>query len=288
MAFEITVVRNNPLTGEEDLEQALRTFLVQIGYLPEGTREEVGFRLMNDCFLKYPEKPWTVDELLTFLSANRSTLYRYLNKLKGMDVLDEVVIPFEGATEGPSRKTRKGYRLRYSSISFAWNLVESHVQVAMQNYRRTVDHIDRLSKDRQRSDGVIVQKRPGITVDALVQRDHKGKKQLLLVKRGKEPYIGMWALPGGFIEYDESSEDAILREVEEETGLHGTKPTLRTIRSRPGRDPRGHIISLVYSVIVKGDQEPKGSDDASDARWFDVSSLPDLAFDHKDIIEEIL
>jgi 8-oxo-dGTP diphosphatase len=270
------------------MEQALRTFLAQIGYLTEGKADELGFRLIDDCFLRYPEKPWTVDELLTYLSANRSTLYRYINKLKGLDILDEVVIPFEGAAEGPSHKTRKGYKLRYSSLSFSWNLVESHVQVAMQNYRRTVDHIDRLSKERLKSDEPSTRKKPSVAADALIVREVKGKKQILLVLRANEPYKGMWALPGGFLEYDESGEEAVLREVEEETGLKGSKAVLRTVRSRPGRDPRGHVISLVYSVNIKGDPEPKGGDDATMAKWFELSSLPDLAFDHADIIDEIM
>jgi 8-oxo-dGTP diphosphatase len=270
------------------MEQALRTFLTQIGYLPEGKADEVGYRLMNDCFLRYPEKPWTVDELLSYLSANRSTLYRYINKLKGLDILDEVVIPFEGATEGPSRKTRKGYKLRYSSISFSWNIVESHVQVAMQNYRRTVDHIDRLSKERMRSDEAPLKRKPSIATDAIITRELKGKKQILLVLRGNEPYKGMWALPGGFLEYDESGEEAILREVEEETGLKGSKAVLKTVRSQPGRDPRGHVISLVYTVTVKGELESLAGDDAAEARWFEISALPDLAFDHAEIIGEVL
>ena len=82
MEFELRIVRNNPLTGESDLEEALRTFLKQIGYLPESYDDDFGLRLLSDCFLAYPKKPWTIDELLSYLDTNKSTLYRYLNKLK--------------------------------------------------------------------------------------------------------------------------------------------------------------------------------------------------------------
>ncbi|MDG6224425.1 MAG: NUDIX hydrolase [Candidatus Thermoplasmatota archaeon] len=286
MAFEIRVVRNNPLGAEEDMEAALKTFLKQIGYLPEGSEDDVGFRLMNDCFLMHPEKPWTVDELLTHLNANRSTLYRYLNKLKGMDILDEVIVPYEGAKKGPSRKTRKCYRIRYTSLSNAWTLVESHVQVAMSNYRRTVDHIDRLIRNRSELSILPKIKVPRIAVDGMITRDKDGKREILLVKRGAEPYKDMWAFPGGFMEYNESSEETIIREVLEETGVVCTSPILKQVRSMPGRDPRGHVISIVFDLKVENDIEPQAGDDASEARWFDVLSLPPLAFDHESIIKE--
>lgn len=288
MGFELTVVRNNPLTGEEDLEQALRSFLSQIGYLPPGYQDEVGFRLMKDCFLGYPEKPWTVDELLTYLEANRSTLYRYLNKLKGLDILDEVVIPFEGTKDVTSRKTRKGYRLRYDSISYAWNMVESHVQVAMQNYRRSVDHIDSLARKRIEAPGEGERRITKVAVDGIVIRDEKKGKEVLLVRRGREPYKGMWALPGGFIEYGERAEDAVSREVQEETGLSCHEPILIGTRSRPGRDPRGHVVSLIFSLCYEGDQDPSGGDDAAEAKWFPVIDLPELAFDHREVLTDHL
>lgn len=286
MSFEIRVVRNNPLGAENVMESALKTFLKQIGYLPESSEDDVGFRLMNDCFLMYPEKPWTIDELLTHLNANRSTLYRYLNKLKGMDILDEVVVPFEGAKEGPSRKTRKCYRIRYTSLSNAWTLVESHVQVAMANYRRTVDHLDKLVRARSDLSRPTEVKVPSIAVDAMITRANDDAKEILLVKRGAEPYRGMWALPGGFIEYNESSEEAIIREVLEETGLECSSPVLKQVRSIPGRDPRGHVISIVFDLKVENGGEPEAGDDASEVRWFDVLSLPPLAFDHEDIIKK--
>ena len=89
MGFELRVVRNNPLTGENNLDEALRTFLKQIGYIPESAEDEIPYRMMRDCFLSFPGKPWTIDELLDQLDSSKSTLYRYLNKLKGLDLLEE-------------------------------------------------------------------------------------------------------------------------------------------------------------------------------------------------------
>jgi 8-oxo-dGTP diphosphatase len=158
----------------------------------------------------------------------------------------------------------------------------------MQNYRRTVDHIDRLSKERMRSEVPPEKRRPSIASDAVVVRESKGRKQVLLIMRANEPYKGMWALPGGFVEYGESGEEAVLRELEEETGLKGSRPSLRTVRSQPGRDPRGHVVSLVYTMTIKGETDPRSGDDASKAKWFEMASLPDLAFDHREIIDEVL
>jgi len=286
MGFELRVVRNNPLTGESDLDQALRTLLKSIGYLPEGYQDDIGFRLMRSCFLKYPDKPWTVDELLTELNSSRSTLYRYLNKLKGLDILDEIVIPVENVEDIHSKKTRKGYRIRFKSLSLAWSLVESHTQVAMQNYRKSIEHIDRLSKSMHGEDSPVKRKIPSVTVDGIILRGG-GKKpvEILLIKRGKDPYRGMWALPGGFIEYGETGEESVLREIKEETGLDCEINDLTTVASRPDRDPRGHTISIVYKLTPVDDSDPLSGDDASDAAWYPLDNLPDLAFDHSEIIE---
>jgi len=185
MGFELRVMRNNPLTGESDLDQALKTLLKSIGYLPEGYQDDIGFRLMRSCFLKYPDKPWTIDELLTELNSSRSTLYRYLNKLKGLDILDEIVIPMDNVDDIHSKKTRKGYRIRFKSLSLAWSLVESHTQVAMQNYRKSVEHIDRLAKSQYDDRTSQKRKKPSITVDGIIFKEkNKGSREILLIKRG--------------------------------------------------------------------------------------------------------
>ncbi len=124
--------------------------------------------------------------------------------------------------------------------------------------------------------------RPMVTTDAAVFSFARGKAWLLLVYRKRDPYQGHWAIPGGFIELDEELDDAVARELEEETGL--TDVSLEQMRTfgTVGRDPRGRQITVVYLGIIEGKQPSvKGGDDAADARWFDIDCLPDrMAFDH--------
>jgi 8-oxo-dGTP diphosphatase len=281
------VIRNNPLTGEGDLDEALKTFLKQIGYLPENTDDDIGSRLIRDCFLAYPNKPWTVDELLTYLEANKSTLYRYLNKLKGLDLVEEEVIPLEMPAEGPSKKTRKGYKIRHSSISLAWTMVESHAAVAMENYRKSVDHLEKLAKKRIKGEGGSQRRIPSLTVDGLITRVSGGKKEVLLVKRANDPFKDHWALPGGFVDYGEMTEKAVIREIKEETGMDCKIKGLFKVASDPSRDPRGHTVTVVYLMEPTGKKVPEPGDDAAEVAWFSMDSLPKLAFDHLDIVGQL-
>jgi len=128
-----------------------------------------------------------------------------------------------------------------------------------------------------------VYRNPTLTVDGIVRQDEK----LLLIKRKNPPFKGEYALPGGFVEYDESVEEAVVREVEEETGLKTEINELIGVYSSPDRDPRGHMISTVFSLNRKNGSLQVGSD-AEKARYFDIKELPDLAFDHRDIINDFL
>ncbi|RLE58684.1 MAG: ADP-ribose pyrophosphatase [Thermoprotei archaeon] len=122
---------------------------------------------------------------------------------------------------------------------------------------------------------------PKIAVDGVVIKDGK----ILLVKRGKDPFKGKYALPGGFVEYGEKVEDAIIREVLEETNVRVKIRDLLGVYSDPDRDPRGHVISIAFLLeYVSGD--PTGGDDAIEAGWFDINNLPPLAFDHDKIISD--
>ena len=126
-------------------------------------------------------------------------------------------------------------------------------------------------------------KSPKLTVDGVVLKD----KKILLIKRKNPPFKGKWALPGGFVEYGEKIEDAAVREVEEETGLKTNILDIIGIYSDPDRDPRGHTITVAYLLeIYSGVLNYR--DDAGDAKFFDVNHLPELAFDHKDIIRDAL
>ena len=126
-------------------------------------------------------------------------------------------------------------------------------------------------------------KSPKLTVDGIVLKD----KKILLIKRKNQPFKGKWALPGGFVEYGEKTEEATLREVFEETGLKTKINHLVGVYSDPNRDPRGHTVSIVYILdICNG--KLKSGDDACDVKFFDLKNLPDLSFDHECIIKEVL
>ncbi len=126
--------------------------------------------------------------------------------------------------------------------------------------------------------------RPALTVDALVLK--KETAEVLLIQRANEPFKDQWALPGGFVEMDELLETACLRELEEETGLK--LESLSQFKTYDGidRDPRHRTISVVFCGFAEKDAEVKGGDDAANAAWFSIDKLPELAFDHANIVAE--
>ncbi len=126
----------------------------------------------------------------------------------------------------------------------------------------------------------MLMKKPSIAVDGIITKGGK----ILLIKRKNEPFKGKWALPGGFVEYGERVEEAVLREIKEETGLNAKIKKLLGVYSDPNRDPRGHTISIVF--ILEAEGEAKGGDDAEEAKFFDLKKLPSLAFDHKKIVDD--
>jgi 8-oxo-dGTP diphosphatase len=126
--------------------------------------------------------------------------------------------------------------------------------------------------------------RPAVTVDLLVvTRD--ADPQVLLIRRKHEPFAGKWAIPGGFVDMDESLETAARRELREETCIDvGDLEQLHTFGD-PGRDPRGRVISVVYLAQVEAGQvQPRAADDAAEAAWHSLSEPPPLAFDHNQIL----
>jgi len=128
--------------------------------------------------------------------------------------------------------------------------------------------------------------RPMVTADALVFTHSGGKIKVLLIKRGNEPFKGKWAVPGGFVNMDEELEDAVLRELEEETGLTGVYLKQMHTFGTVERDPRGRQITVVFMGIAKEEQtKVQAGDDAAEAKWFDIEELPEeLAFDHDEVI----
>lgn len=127
--------------------------------------------------------------------------------------------------------------------------------------------------------------RPTVSVDAVVFGLFGGNAKLLLIKRGAEPFKGMWSLPGGFIDMDEELEDAVARELAEETGLTGVEFEQMRTFGAVGRDPRARQITIAFMGVLTGRvREIKGGDDAADARWFDIEKLPaEMGFDHVEI-----
>jgi 8-oxo-dGTP diphosphatase len=126
--------------------------------------------------------------------------------------------------------------------------------------------------------------RAAVTVDiVLVTRERERK--VLLIRRKHAPFAGSWAIPGGFIEMDETLEASARRELHEETGLQvGELKQLHTFGD-PGRDPRGRTITIVYLARVRAQRlQPRADDDASEVSWFPLAKLPRLAFDHARIL----
>ena len=129
---------------------------------------------------------------------------------------------------------------------------------------------------------------PLLTVDVVALAGAANRPRALLVQRGHPPFAGSWALPGGFVEEGERVAQAARRELREETGLRPGDLELLGVYDTPGRDPRGQTVSIVYIARLDSEQPVIGADDASDARWFPVDSLPDLAFDHDLILADAI
>ncbi len=126
---------------------------------------------------------------------------------------------------------------------------------------------------------------PSVTTDCVIFGFDGTKLSVLLVKRGLEPYKGRWAFPGGFMNMDESAEEGALRELQEETGLKGAYIRQFHTFTAPERDPRERVITIAYYALVRM-QEVVGGDDADDARWFTLDEVPQLAFDHDQILRK--
>lgn len=116
-----------------------------------------------------------------------------------------------------------------------------------------------------------------------------GETEVVLIERGKPPFARTWALPGGFVGIEERLADAAGRELAEETGITGVALHFFGYFDAINRDPRGRTLSLAFwSAIAKDTAPLRADDDAADARWFPVTALPALAFDHHEIVEKAL
>ena len=131
--------------------------------------------------------------------------------------------------------------------------------------------------------------RPAVTADTAAFRGRSDARELLLIRRGADPFAGMWALPGGFVEADEPLEHCARRELAEETGLSPAGVFLHVgAYGDPGRDPRGWTVTVLFAAVL-GPEEADiviGGDDAAAAAWFPVADLPPLAFDHDRLVHD--
>ncbi len=131
--------------------------------------------------------------------------------------------------------------------------------------------------------------KPSVTIDVVVFTIQNEDLKVLLVKRNIEPFKGKWAIPGGFVRIDESLEDAAKRELQEETGVKNIYLEQLYTFGDPKRDPRGRVITVSYLALVNSEKiKLKAATDVSDAQWFSVKKLPNLAFDHKKILDYAL
>ena len=150
--FELQVTSNTPLSSVDDVDVIAETFLIQIGYIPKGydpktsavsLRDSVPYRLFMDYLMRNMNKAWTVEELAALLDTTKPTIYRHINKLKSLDILESMDVEYEG-------QVRKGYRIRYGDLSKAWSFTEANVNMAIENYRKTVAHFQSLIEKEKR------------------------------------------------------------------------------------------------------------------------------------------
>lgn len=129
--------------------------------------------------------------------------------------------------------------------------------------------------------------RPSATVDCVIfGLDNSQDIRVLLIERADDPYKDHWALPGGFVDLDEDLDTAAKRELEEETGVVNVFIEQLYTFGTPGRDPRGRVISIAYYALVNLEEHPaEAASDAKNVKWFKLSELPKLAFDHAKIMD---
>lgn len=127
---------------------------------------------------------------------------------------------------------------------------------------------------------------PAVTTDIVIFTIRQDELKILLIKRALPPYQGMWALPGGFVNLDESLEEGARRELAEETGMRDVYLEQLYTFGEPDRDPRERVITVAYYALVPSDEiDIQAGSDAEGVSWFGMQELPELGFDHADILE---
>lgn len=129
--------------------------------------------------------------------------------------------------------------------------------------------------------------RPAVTDDCVVIT-HKAEPRVLFIKRGGEPFKDCWAIPGGFMEKDETTEQCAVRELKEETSIVISDLHQIGVHSKVDRDPRGRTVSVAYLAITDKIQFAVGQDDAAEVKWWLLTALPEMAFGHDDIMRDVV
>lgn len=127
--------------------------------------------------------------------------------------------------------------------------------------------------------------RPAVTADIIILKTISNQQFVLLIKRKHHPFESIWALPGGFLEMDETLEETALRELQEETGIAGIELKQFHTFSKVNRDPRHRTITTVFIGYAVGNISIVAGDDAANVKWFAIDELPPLAFDHREVME---
>ena len=127
-----------------------------------------------------------------------------------------------------------------------------------------------------------------VAVDIVLFTVREKRLSVLLIERGIPPFQGTWAMPGGLVQPKESLEDAAVRELREETGVADIYLEQLYTFGEPGRDPRNRVVSVAYFALISPDHAPRAGTDAADARWWPIDECPQLAFDHRQVLDVAL
>ena len=145
--FELVLRGITPPTYTENIEEVAIKFLKCIGYLParidpksgaSSVRESIAYRVFMECFMMHPDRMWSVDEIAAYLGTTKASVYRYINRLKRLDLLEEANV-----REGKNR-AKKTYRIRYGNLRKAWNFVEANAHLVLENYREIASHLQKI------------------------------------------------------------------------------------------------------------------------------------------------
>ncbi len=230
---------------------------------------------------KLKAKAWLEKDGIFLLSEGRARILRLVGETQSLSkTASEMKMSYrhlwgeikemESAYGGPLVRSQRG------GASGGKTTLTGQGEKILSEYERGIASLDNFLKNR----GFL---KPSLAADGIII--HKNK--LVLIKRGRNPFKNSYALPGGFVEYNEKVEDAVVREMKEETGLLTQVKSIFGVYSNPKRDPRGHTVSIVYELKVTGGKLLPG-DDAKEVKLFPLSKLPLLAFDHGEIVAEFL